>query len=204
MRMLTLFAILLAAFPATTLGQDAPFVVLSEREEIDLARSAAPPAISAQARIWILRDGRYIPAGGGSSENACMVARTYENSLEPICFGPEAARTVMRIDQRRVELRLEGRSRAEIDGIIESEIGAGALKVPQRPTVAYMMSPGQHLFSSDGRDAGNWKPHMHVFMPYLTPEEMGLSEFTPNLMVDRAGKPNASAIIVLPEFTDPE
>jgi len=199
---LAIISIMVPAFSSYAFGQNSDYVVFSEQDEIALARTAAPSSVSAHANIWVLRDGRYFQAVNSTSGNACMVARTYERSVEPICFGPEAARTMMLIDQRRVELRLEGKSQEEIDGIIEGEIGSGVLMVPRRPTMAYMMSSEQHLFDPTGGDAGNWKPHMHVFMPYLTMEEMGLSQMTSSLMVDKEGEPTASAIIILPGFTD--
>ena len=65
-------------------------------------------------------------------------------------------------------------------------------------------TPVDNLFDPTGGDAGNWKPHMHVFMPYLSLEEMGLTEMTSGLMLEAEGEPTANAIIILPGFSDAE
>ena len=80
------------------------FVPLDEAEEIVLARSAAPAEVSANATIWAIRDGRYTIVVEGNA-NHCFVARTYPKSMEPVCYDPEAAKTILPIEIRRFELR---------------------------------------------------------------------------------------------------
>ena len=71
--------------------------------------------------------------------------------------------------------------------------------------MSYMMSSAQRLYDSEsGRSAGNWKPHLMLYIPYLTDKDMGLMESTPTLQVARSGTPVAYLVIVVPEFVDPK
>lgn len=189
------------------------YVTMPEAEEIALARSAAPAEVSADADIWVVRDGSYQLAHRGTNGNACVVSRSagmteafLEDSkrhLAPICFDEEGARTILRIEQRRLELRLRGETGPEIEATIAAELGSGKLPTPSRTVLSYMMSSGQRLYHS-GRFHENWKPHLMIYMPGLTAADMGLHKNRySNVRVQAEGKPNALLLVVVPEFVDP-
>lgn len=196
--------------PAAALAQTAGDRVprLSEAEEIALARSAAPANISEQATILVLRDGRYETAAVGSSGVTCMVSRSRPLSMEPICYDPEASRTILRIETRQVELRLAGVSEEERERRIAELIGGGELALPQRPALAYMMSAGQILYADAETRVGAWYPHIHLYLPYATPEQFGgltpSGPSTGTALVADAGKPTANLVVLVREFTQPE
>ena len=181
------------------------YVRLDENEEIRLARSAAPDVVSAEAAIWVLRDNGYEIAIQGTNENECFVARSMPMSLEPVCYDAEAAATILPWEFRYFELRTGGKSSEERERILAEFIGSGELPMPKRPAMSYMMSSAQRLYDSEsGRSAGNWKPHLMLYIPYLTDKDMGLMESTPTLQVARSGTPVAYLVIVVPEFVDPK
>jgi len=191
---------------APGIGQLAPtdYVRLSEGREIALARSAAPDAVSRDATVWVLRNGKYEVAVPGSSGNECFVARSQPRSLEPICYDREGAATVLHWELEHFALRTAGKSAAEIEAALAEAVGSGRIRMPSRPAMSYMMSSGQHLFDPEsGRDAGNWRPHVMIYVPYLTNEEIGLSETTGHVFVVRPGTPMAHLIVVVPDFVDP-
>jgi hypothetical protein len=174
-------------------------------EEIELARSAAPPHVSADATVMVLRDGHYVVGVEGSSDVVCMVSRSRPGSREPICYDAEAARTILPMEIRRVELRLAGESGEAIERIIAEGIGDGTFQLPRRPAMAYMMSSGQVLISEDGRNVGNWYPHLMLYWPYLTGAELGLHG-DPSLqagVVFDEGLPTATLVVPVREFIDP-
>ena len=180
---------------------------LSQADEIALARSAAPAHVSDDATVLVLRDGRFIEAVEGTTPVTCMVARSRPGSLEPICYDAEAARTVMGIELRRHELRWQrGMPEKEVDARIAREIEEGKLAVPSRPAMSYMMSAGQELVSDDGRSVGSWLPHLMIYYPYLSAEDLGL--FGPPNMEAAAvfdeGKPTAHIVIAVRSFVDPK
>lgn len=208
-RTIAVSAVALILVPAMVTGQtseDAAAPVLSEAEEIALARSAAPARVSGDATIMVVRGNRYAVAEGGSNGNTCLVARSQELSLEPICYDREASVTILPIELRRFELRRAGASAAEIDARIDAAMEAGELRAPSRPAMAYMMSPGQVLYSDDGRQVGRWMPHLHIYYPNLRSADVGLfgDPAMDPAIVDDEGTPTSSIVIAVREFTKME
>lgn len=191
------------ALAQSTTGPD--YVSLAESEEIALARSAAPDMVSAEATIWVLREGRYEVAVKGTNPNHCFVARSQPKSLEPVCYDDEAAATILRWEFEYLALRLAGKSEQEMELALAEAVGSGELPIPSRPAMSYMMSSAQRLYDPEsGRSAGNWKPHLMLYIPYLTEQSIGLSEATDILQVARSGTPMAHLIVVVPDFVDPK
>ena len=183
----------------------ATYVELTAEEEIALARSAGPDEISADATVWLLDGGEYVVAEEGSNGNHCFVMRSMAQSLEPICYDEEAAATVLPWEFEFFRLRMEGKSPEEVDRTLATALGSGMLRAPSRPAMSYMLSSGQRLFDPEsGRNAGNWKPHLMLYIPYLTMEDIGLTQPTSTMFVFKSGTPMAHLIIVVPDFVDPQ
>jgi hypothetical protein len=183
----------------------ATYVELTTEEEVSLARSAGPAEISAEATVWLLDKGEYVVAEEGSNGNHCFVMRSMPQSLEPICYDEEASATVLPWEFEFFRLRMEGKSPEEVDQALATAVGKGELRAPSRPAMSYMLSSGQRLFDPEsGQSAGNWKPHLMLYVPYLTIEDVGLTQPTSTMFVFKSGTPMAHLIIVVPEFVDPE
>src|ERR671916_1128071 len=90
-------------------------ILLSLDYEIALARSAAPPSVSAHARVLVFTDSGFVVADSGSSGVTCVVNRSWPLSLEPHCFDAEGAASIMPQELRRAELGHRGVPAAEID-----------------------------------------------------------------------------------------
>lgn len=203
--LLIVFLVLAVGKVLAQSATDPEYVRLVESEEISLARSAAPDVVSDKATIWVLREGRYEVAVEGTNQNHCFVARSQPKSLEPICYDDEAAATILPWEFEYLVLRLAGKSEDEMELALAEAIGSGELPMPSRPAMSYMMSSAQRLYDPEsGRSAGNWKPHLMLYIPYLTEQGIGLSEATGILQVARAGTPMAHLIVVVPDFVDPK
>ena len=204
----SLLIVLLVLAVGTALAQsttDPEYVMLAESEEIALARSAAPDVVSDEATIWVLRDGQYEVAVKGTNQNHCFVARSQPKSLEPVCYDDEAAATILHWEFEYLALRLAGKSQEEMELALAEAVGSGALPMPNRPAMSYMMSSAQRLYDPEsGKSAGSWKPHIMLYIPYLTEQSIGLSEATGFLQVARAGTPMAYLVVVVPDFVDPK
>jgi len=202
-----------ALFASTTLvsaqsigsGEPGRRALLPRAEEIALARSAAPASVSDSAEVWILAGDRYELAEPGSNGVACLVSRDWLASLEPICYDAEAAATIMRIGMRRTELLHGGRSLDATNAQVSSELASGALRLPRRPALAYMMSAAQKLISDDGTPVGAWKPHLMLYYPYITAADLGLSgQGDPQtVMLSGSGGATSVMIFVLSDFVQP-
>jgi hypothetical protein len=177
--------------------------------EVALARSAAPASISGRATIRILTASGFQTVAQGDNGFVCMVMRgwsaptytpaqfrnlVYDPDVRaPICFDPEAARTVMPYYELRTRLGMEGRTPDEIASALESAVVKGALPERARVSFGYMWSADQHL----GPGIGHWHPHMMVFAPYYTNAMLGATDFgTPQPFVsDDGGTPFAVTVI---------
>jgi len=193
------------AAQAAGAGQSGRRALLPREREIALARSAAPPSVSAEARVLVLTDSGYVEGAPGTNGVTCLVNRSWVRSLEPECFDAEAAATVMLAEIYRTEQYHRGRPTEEVAREVGQRLGDGRLRLPRRPALVYMMSSGQQLVADDGRAVGSWRPHLMLSVPYLTNADLGMPD-SPEMragFVSDPGKPWATLIIPLRDFIDP-
>lgn len=178
--------------------------------EIALARSAAPANVSATATIKALTTTGYEVAREGSNGFVCMVMRAwsaptytpaqqrdlvYEPTVRaPICFDPEAARSVMPYYELRSKLGMEGKTPDQIADGVEAAFASGALPKRDGVTFAYMWSADQHL----GPGIGHWHPHMMVFAPYYRNALLGDNDVAKPLPFVSNDGGTPFAVIVIP------
>jgi hypothetical protein len=203
-------ALALGAAPALT-GQESypvPPRPLADAEEIPLATSAAPAAISSAAAVYAVRGTGAVQLRTGTNGVICMVSRDlHGGSAYPICYDAEAARTVMKREVLENVLRASGKSEDEVRERVRAGFADGSLPHPTKPAISYMMSPRQVLFSdpgSAGRRVGAWSPHLMISMPNLTTSQLGLDS-TSNvdvLQIDHPGEPDALLIVKVPRWSD--
>jgi hypothetical protein len=178
--------------------------LLPRAEEIALARSAAPPAVSDSATVHVLADSGYVVAERGTNGVECYVSRSWPDALEPHCFDAEGAATIMRIEMHQVELLHGGMSVVDADRQIGADLAAGRFRLPRRPALSWMMSGGQVLINDEGRRAGRWQPHLMIYYPFLGAAELGLTTPNPTVaMLAGGGAATSSIIVVVREFVQP-
>jgi hypothetical protein len=184
--------------------------MMSRDGEMALARSAAPANISGRATIKVLTTSGYQLAREGDNGFVCMVMRgwtaptytpeqlrdlVYDTTVRaPICFDPEATRTVMPYYELRSRLAMQGKTPDQIADGIQAALAKGGLPKREGVSFAYMWSADQHL----GPGVGHWHPHMMVFSPYYKNSMLGDNEFGGPLpsVTDDAGTP--FAVVVIP------
>jgi hypothetical protein len=187
-------------------GDSGPRPLLPRAEEIALARSAAPAAVSEAADIYVLTENGYELTAEGSNGAACYVSRDWAASVEPHCFDPEGAATIMRIHMRRVELLHAGVSLEEAGATVMAELLRGEFRLPRRPALSWMQSSAQELLAPDGRPVGAWKPHVMIYYPFLAADELALggdASAPSSTMISDGGGPLSTLVVVVPEFVDP-
>ncbi|MGQ0643524.1 MAG: hypothetical protein ACT4P6_22485 [Gemmatimonadaceae bacterium] len=187
-------------------GRAGKRAVLAREFEIALARSAAPKEVSAAAEIFVLGDSGYVVAVRGTNGNACLVDRSWPESLEPTCYDAEGAATVMQTHLRRGALLQAGASMASIDQEIDEELERGRFRTPSRPSMTYMMSAAQVLYNDSGQRVGAWQPHLMIYYPNLTNEQLGLGA-TANMdaaVVVDPGKPWSNIMIIVKKAITPD
>ena len=196
--------VLLALLPGVLAGQsDAP-PVLTEAEEIRLARSGAPAEVTRTATILVLKNGRYVETIKGEGSVTCLVNRSQALSLEPECYDAEASATILPIERFQTEQRIAGRPKAEIDATVAERIRSGEFRLPRRPALVYMMSAEQVLYNDEGRRVGAWLPHLMWYFPYLKSGDLGLSAAGATISFLGEGTALSAAVVPVRTAVKPE
>lgn len=156
------------------------YLVSDRNAEIALARSAAPVAISSDAKVLVLGWRGYETAVEGRNGFVCLVERSWTspfNSAEfwspkvrvPICFNPAAAETILPLSIKRTEMVLAGMSKAQMIDNIKAGFERKELPVPAPGAMCYMMSRAGHL-----NDAlGHYVPHLMFYFPLTDKSSWG-------------------------------
>jgi hypothetical protein len=166
-----------AAPDKTRYPQMAPleqYLIANPQEEIVLARSAAPPSVSAEADVMVLGKHGYESVVKGKNGFVCFVERSWTAGLEddknfwdpkirgPNCFNPPAVRSVLPQYIARTEWVLAGASRREIIERSKAAVASHQFLSPEAGSLSFMLSKQGYL----GDDAGGpWYPHVMFFVP---------------------------------------
>jgi hypothetical protein len=132
------------------------YLIADRNAEIALARSAAPPSISGDAKVLVLGAHGYETAVEGKNGFVCMVERAWMSPFDspefwnpknrsPICLNPPAARTVLPSTDMRTKLILAGKSKDEIKESIKAAIEKKELPELEPAAMSYMMSKDAYL-----------------------------------------------------------
>jgi len=159
--------------PAASYPRMAPLsqYLMSDRaQEIALAKSAAPAAISDQATVLVLEPHGYVTAIKGKNGFVCAVERGWMSPFDapqfwnpklrgPICFNPEAAKSILPMTYKRTAWVIAGQSREEIKTHIKAALATKQLPPLEPGAMSYMMS--KQGFLDD--QAGHWIPHLMFY-----------------------------------------
>jgi hypothetical protein len=161
-----------AAPSYATMQPLAQYLIQNPDDEVALARSAAPPSISADAEILVLGNRGYETALKGKNGFLCFVERSWANHFDqaefwnprmraPNCFNAPAVRTVLPPYLKRTEWVLAGASKEQLIERTKAALVRKDFVDPEPGSLSYMMSPQGHLNDADG----HWHPHVMFFVP---------------------------------------
>lgn len=110
-------------------------------QQIELALSAAPPAISGHATVYVLESKGYVKVRNGTNGFTCLVEQQYaDQTVEPVCYDAEGGATTLPARFYREQLRAAGVAEDEVNKRIKARYKSGKLKAPRKPGLAYMLS----------------------------------------------------------------
>ena len=188
-------------YPASMVPLD-QYLMADRSAEIDLARSAAPPSVARDATVMVLGRQGYETAVKGTNGFVCNVDRSwmdqFDNSPEfwnpkrlgPVCYNPQAAKTLLPILLIRTKLALAGKSKPEMKEGMKAAIEKGELPAIEPSAMAYMLSKQGFLNSK----CGNCAPHLMFYVPVKDAKTWGAGALSSDLPV-----------LVAPHFNgDPE
>lgn len=146
--------------------------IANRDDEIALARSAAPPSISADADVLVLGSHGFDIAVKGKNGFVCIVERAWAagfNDAEfwnpkvraPNCFNAPAARTILAQYLKRTEWVLAGASRPEMIERTRAALADKTFRAPEPGSMCYMMSAQSYLSDKDT----HWMPHLMFYLP---------------------------------------
>jgi hypothetical protein len=147
--------------------------LMSDRNaEIAMARSAAPDSISKDADVMVLGRHGYETVVKGKNGFVCLVWRSWAGTIDdadfwnpnargPVCLNPAAARFNVPLTEKRTELILAGRGRAQMFADIGAAFDKHELPAVEPGAMCYMLSK-QGILNNAG---GPWHPHLMFFVP---------------------------------------
>jgi hypothetical protein len=217
--------ILLAAFGLTGIGraQDsktpyakmAPIAqyLMSDQDEVALARSAAPASISGDATIVVLKQHGYATAVKGKNGFVCIVERSWMSPFDwpefwnpkmrgPICFNAAAVRSVLPYTYRRTEMILAGLSKTQIMDRLKQAIARKEVPALEAGAMCYMMSRDANLGDSNG----HWHPHLMFYGPRSDGQDWGAdlsgSPVMLNPQFQNSPEPLATYMVAVDRWSD--
>lgn len=189
------------------------YLMPDRNAEIALARSAAPAAISSDAKILVLGWRGYETAIEGKNGFVCEVERSWVspfNSAEfwnpkvrvPMCFNPAAARSILPLTIKRTEMVLAGLSKAQMIDSIKAGFDNKELPAPEPGAMCYMMSRKGYL-----NDAlGHYIPHLMFYFPLTDKSSWGAdlpdSPVTLNPQFQGGPEPITEFVIAVGKWSD--
>jgi hypothetical protein len=161
------------ADPYPTMAPIAKYLMPSAAAEIALARSGAPPSVSADAEILVLTPKGYVVAANGSNGWVCLVGRSWTAGLDdpefwnprglgPGCLNPPAVQSVLPQYLARTQWAIAGATREEIAAKSKAAYADHQFTDPASGSFALMMSKEGYLLGADGP----WHPHVMPFIAY--------------------------------------
>jgi hypothetical protein len=191
--------------PYPTIAPIAQYRIANPQDEIALARSAAPPSISADAEVLVLGERGYRTAIKGKNGFICFVARSWAANFDnaefwnpklraPNCFNPAAVRTELPRLIKRTEWVLAGVAKEQMIEKTRAAVADHNFKAPEPGAFSFMLSKEGYL-SDEG--AGPWLPHVMLFVPHGQAAAWGAGlEGSP--VLGHEGSPLGSTVLFIP------
>jgi hypothetical protein len=160
------------ASPYPTMAPLDQYLMTDRDAEIALARSAAPEAISRDAKVLVLGRHGYETAVEGKNGWVCLVERAWAAPFDApefwnpkirgaMCFNPPAVGFVLPASVKRTEMILAGLSKAEVINRLTAAYARKELPAFEPGGVSYMLSKQAYL--TDGGDHN--MAHLMFYVP---------------------------------------
>jgi len=147
--------------------------IANREDEIALARTAAPPSISADAEVLVLGSHGYETAVKGKNGFVCFVERSWTAGFDdrqfwnpklraPNCFNPQAVHSVLPQYLERTTWVLAGDTRQQMIEKARAAFARHHFVTPEAGSISFMLSKQGYVSDDAG---GPWLPHVICFIP---------------------------------------
>jgi hypothetical protein len=176
------------------------YLIGDRNAEIALARTAAPSSISQDATVVVLGPQGFENGAEGKNGFICIVERAWTSPFEsvefwnpknrsPICYNPQAARTILPITYMRTKLALAGKSKDEIKEGMKAALEKKELPTLEPGAMSYMMSKQAYLTDTGiTHDGAHNMAHMMFYTPRITPGDWGANLDNSPIVIDPRAK----------------
>ncbi len=146
--------------------------IANREAEIALARTAAPPSISADAEVLVLGSQGYEVAVKGKNGFVCFVERSWTAGFDdrqfwnpklraPNCFNPQAVHSVLPQYLERTTWVLAGDTRPQMIEKARAAFARHHFVTPEAGSISFMLSKEGYVSDDAG---GPWLPHVMFFI----------------------------------------
>jgi len=146
--------------------------IANREAEIALARTAAPPSISADAEVLVLGSQGYEVAVKGKNGFVCFVERSWTAGFDdrqfwnpklraPNCFNPQAVHSVLPQYLERTTWVLAGDTRPQMIEKARAAFARHHFVTPEPGSISFMLSKEGYVSDDAG---GPWLPHVMFFI----------------------------------------
>jgi len=154
--------------------------LLSQANEVELALSAGPEHLRAEATVYVFGDGGYVRVRDGSNGFSCLVNRdgfqAGDQTLRPTCWDAEGSATILPVMLRVGELLAKRTSAEEIKRDIDAGFNEGRYSSPNKAGIAYMLQGDVQVDpQTQAISSRSFPPHYMIYAPGVSNADIGIS-----------------------------
>lgn len=143
----------------------------SAENQITASLQVAPEGKREEATVLGYdKDGKLVTLKKGTNEFICLADNPLQNGFGAACYHKDLEEFMA----RGRELRLEGKTEAEIFEIRGSEAKSGKLKMPDHPATLYILYGKDAKFDVTQNKVINANYRWVIYIAWATPESTGL------------------------------
>ncbi len=223
MPLLILALPLIGVRPIRTAGRNDPYpnmapveqyMPASQASEIVLARSAAPAAVSDNARILVLGAHGYATAVEGSNGFVCFVGRSWAQDFDapefwnpkirtPQCWNAAASSSELPDYLKRTAWVLEGVTKEQMLARTKAAWASHEFGAPAPQSMVYMMSKNQYITDAQVDVEPHWYPHIMFYVPATQDAKWGANvRGAPIFSTTSDTEPITTFFVVVPKWSD--
>ena len=180
----------------TPQGASTPVIAIPPAsEQVAAALLAAPNDLRASATVLgYAADGKLVTLRKGTGALICLADDPKQEQFHVACYH----RALEPFMARGRALRAQGITGDRVDTVRFKEIRSGKLAMPKSPAVLYTLTGPAGSYDAATNSAAKARPLFVVYIPYATPQSLGLSaqpaEGTPWVMYP--GTPKAHIMFI--------
>jgi hypothetical protein len=155
--------------------------LLPQAYEFELALSAGPEHLRADATVYVFGTRGYDRVKAGTNGFTCLVNRdglqAGDQTLRPTCWDAEGGITIVPVMLRVGELLAQGKSADDVRRDIDAGFNDGRFTSPHKAGIAYMLRGDVQLDPQTREVSGqSFPPHYMIYAPGVSNRDIGISE----------------------------